>query len=220
MRSTAGVCITPICSPERAGVGKTTLSRIFAKALNCETGCDGDPVRRMPRMSRDRRGAFRRLCRDGRGEQSRRRRNGPPLLERAVYAPVDARFKVYMIDEVHMLTNHAFNAMLKTLEEPPVARQIHSGDHRSAKDSCHGAVALLAVQSEADAGRAYRVAPRSDSRRRAHSVRSAGAALLARAADGSMSDALVVTDQAIAYSANQVTEERYAACWARSIRAI
>ena len=41
------------------------------------------------------------------------------LLERAVYAPVDARFKVYMIDEVHMLTNHAFNAMLKTLEEPP-----------------------------------------------------------------------------------------------------
>ena len=43
------------------------------------------------------------------------------LLERAVYAPVDARFKVYMIDEVHMLTNHAFNAMLKTLEEPPPA---------------------------------------------------------------------------------------------------
>ncbi|MDI9652915.1 DNA polymerase III subunit gamma/tau, partial [Burkholderia cenocepacia] len=100
------------------GVGKTTLSRIFAKALNCETGVTSQPC------------GVCRACREideGRfvdyvemdAASNRGVDEMAALLERAVYAPVDARFKVYMIDEVHMLTNHAFNAMLKTLEEPP-----------------------------------------------------------------------------------------------------
>jgi DNA polymerase-3 subunit gamma/tau len=100
------------------GVGKTTLSRIFAKALNCETGVTSTPC------------GVCRACREideGRfvdyvemdAASNRGVDEMAALLERAVYAPVDARFKVYMIDEVHMLTNHAFNAMLKTLEEPP-----------------------------------------------------------------------------------------------------
>jgi len=100
------------------GVGKTTLSRIFSKALNCETGVTSTPC------------GVCRACREideGRfvdyvemdAASNRGVDEMAALLERAVYAPVDARFKVYMIDEVHMLTNHAFNAMLKTLEEPP-----------------------------------------------------------------------------------------------------
>src|ERR1700710_2027673 len=100
------------------GVGKTTLSRIFAKALNCETGVTSTPC------------GVCRACKEideGRfvyyvemdAASNRGVDEMAALLERAVYAPVDARFKVYMIDEVQMLTNHAFNAMLKTLEEPP-----------------------------------------------------------------------------------------------------
>src|ERR1700744_1991125 len=100
------------------GVGKTTLSRIFAKALNCETGVTSTT------------GGVCRACREideGRfvdyiemdAASNRGVDEMAQLLEQAVYAPSNARFKVYMINEVHMLTNHAFNAMLKTLEEPP-----------------------------------------------------------------------------------------------------
>ncbi|MFP4902187.1 AAA family ATPase, partial [Paraburkholderia sp. BR14261] len=110
------------------GVGKTTLSRIFAKALNCETGVTSKPC------------GVCRACREideGRfvdyvemdAASNRGVDEMAALLERAVYAPVDARFKVYMIDEVHMLTNHAFNAMLKTLEEPPPWDDIPPDDY-------------------------------------------------------------------------------------------
>ena len=105
------------------GVGKTTLSRILAKSLNC-IGPDGtggitaqpcgvceactaiDAGRFVDYIEMD--------AASNRGVDEMAQ-----LLEQAVYAPSNARFKVYMIDEVHMLTNHAFNSMLKTLEEPP-----------------------------------------------------------------------------------------------------
>ena len=72
------------------------------------------------------------------------------LLENALYAPTSGRFKVYIIDEVHMLSRSAFNAMLKTLEEPPAAREVRPRHDRSAENPGDGAVALPAVQSEAD----------------------------------------------------------------------
>lgn len=188
------------------GVGKTTLSRIFAKALNCETGVTATPC------------GVCRACREideGRfvdyvemdAASNRGVDEMAALLERAVYAPVDARFKVYMIDEVHMLTNHAFNAMLKTLEEPPP----HVKFILATTDPQKIPVTVLSrcLQfnlKQMPAGHIVshleRILGDEQIPFEAQALR-----LLARAADGSMRDALSLTDQAIAYSANQVTEE-------------
>jgi DNA polymerase-3 subunit gamma/tau len=188
------------------GVGKTTLSRIFAKALNCETGVTATPC------------GVCRACREideGRfvdyvemdAASNRGVDEMAALLERAVYAPVDARFKVYMIDEVHMLTNHAFNAMLKTLEEPPP----HVKFILATTDPQKIPVTVLSrcLQfnlKQMPAGHIVshleRILGEENISHEAQALR-----LLARAADGSMRDALSLTDQAIAYSANQVTEE-------------
>ncbi|MFM0336517.1 DNA polymerase III subunit gamma/tau [Paraburkholderia fungorum] len=188
------------------GVGKTTLSRIFAKALNCETGVTSTPC------------GVCRACREideGRfvdyvemdAASNRGVDEMAALLERAVYAPVDARFKVYMIDEVHMLTNHAFNAMLKTLEEPPS----HVKFILATTDPQKIPVTVLSrcLQfnlKQMPAGHIVshlaHILGEEQVPFDAQALR-----LLARAADGSMRDALSLTDQAIAYSANQVNEE-------------
>ncbi len=188
------------------GVGKTTLSRIFAKALNCETGVTSTPC------------GVCRACKEideGRfvdyvemdAASNRGVDEMAALLERAVYAPVDARFKVYMIDEVHMLTNHAFNAMLKTLEEPPA----HVKFILATTDPQKIPVTVLSrclqfnlkqMPAGHIVGHLEHVLGEEKIPFEAQALR-----LLSRAADGSMRDALSLTDQAIAYSANQVTEE-------------
>ncbi|HTH61738.1 MAG TPA: DNA polymerase III subunit gamma/tau [Paraburkholderia sp.] len=188
------------------GVGKTTLSRIFAKALNCETGVTSTPC------------GVCRACREideGRfvdyvemdAASNRGVDEMAALLERAVYAPVDARFKVYMIDEVHMLTNHAFNAMLKTLEEPPP----HVKFILATTDPQKIPVTVLSrcLQFNLKQMPAGHIVSHLERILGEEQVAFEPQALrlLARAADGSMRDALSLTDQAIAYSANQVTEE-------------
>ena len=99
------------------------------------------------------------------------------LLENALYAPTSGRFKVYIIDEVHMLSRSAFNAMLKTLEEPPGACEIHSRDDRSAEGSGNGAVALPPVQPQADPSTRDPRAPAVHPRGRRHRHRAGGAEL-------------------------------------------
>jgi DNA polymerase III subunit gamma/tau len=188
------------------GVGKTTLSRIFAKALNCETGVTSTPC------------GVCRACREideGRfvdyvemdAASNRGVDEMAALLERAVYAPVDARFKVYMIDEVHMLTNHAFNAMLKTLEEPPS----HVKFILATTDPQKIPVTVLSrcLQFNLKQMPAGHIVSHLEHVLGEEQVPYDAQALrlLARAADGSMRDALSLTDQAIAYSANQVNEE-------------
>jgi DNA polymerase-3 subunit gamma/tau len=188
------------------GVGKTTLSRIFAKALNCETGVTSMPC------------GVCRACREideGRfvdyvemdAASNRGVDEMATLLERAVYAPVDARFKVYMIDEVHMLTNHAFNAMLKTLEEPPP----HVKFILATTDPQKIPVTVLSrcLQFNLKQMPAGHIVTHLQHVLGEEKIPFEPQALrlLSRAADGSMRDALSLTDQAIAYSANQVTEE-------------
>src|ERR1700716_77420 len=100
------------------GVGKTTLSRILAKSLNCETGITAQPCGMCDACTAIDAGRFVDYI-EMDAASNRGVDEMAQLLEQAVYAPSNARFKVYMIDELQMMTNTRFNSMLKTLEEPP-----------------------------------------------------------------------------------------------------
>jgi DNA polymerase-3 subunit gamma/tau len=193
------------------GVGKTTLARLLAKALNC-VGANGDgDITSQPC------GVCRACVEIDAGrfvdyiEMDAASNRGvdemAQLLEQAVYAPSNARFKVYMIDEVHMLTNHAFNAMLKTLEEPPeyVKFILATTDPQKIPVT----VLSRCLQFNLKQMPATQIVPHL-----AHVLEAEGLefeppalALLARGAAGSMRDALSLTDQAIAYSGARITEE-------------
>ncbi|WP_150700088.1 DNA polymerase III subunit gamma/tau, partial [Pandoraea terrae] len=187
------------------GVGKTTLSRILAKALNCETGITAEPC------------GVCKACRaidEGRfvdyvemdAASNRGVDEMTSLLEKAIYAPADARFKVYMIDEVHMLTGHAFNAMLKTLEEPPA----HVKFILATTDPQKIPVTVLSrcLQFNLKQMPAGHIVSHLTHILQEEGVDSEPQALrlLAKAAGGSMRDALSLTDQAIAYAAGPLSE--------------
>lgn len=193
------------------GVGKTTIARIMAKALNC-TGSDGsgkmtsEPCGKCPACMEIDAGRFVDYI-EMDAASNRGVDDIASLLEKAAYAPSNARYKVYMIDEVHMLTNHAFNAMLKTLEEPPE----HVKFILATTDPQKIPVTILSrcLQFNLKQMPVPLIVEHLEKVLSAEKVECEVNALrvLAKAAQGSMRDALSLTDQAIAYAAGKVTEE-------------
>jgi DNA polymerase-3 subunit gamma/tau len=193
------------------GVGKTTLSRILAKSFNCQ-GIDGtgditaqpcgvceacvaiDAGRFVDYIEMD--------AASNRGVDEMAQ-----LLEQAIYAPSNARYKVYMIDEVHMLTNHAFNAMLKTLEEPPE----HVKFILATTDPQKIPVTVLSrcLQFNLKQMPPGHIVSHLENilGQEGIAFETPALRLLAQGAHGSMRDALSLTDQAIAYAAGKVTLE-------------
>ena len=100
------------------GVGKTTIARILAKCLNCETGITSTPCEVCATCTAVNEGRFIDLIEIDAASRTKVE-DTRELLDNVPYAPTQGRFKVYLIDEVHMLSTHSFNALLKTLEEPP-----------------------------------------------------------------------------------------------------
>ena len=188
------------------GVGKTTLSRILAKSLNCETGITSTPCGHCRACTEIDAGRFVDYL-ELDAASNRGVEEMTQLLEQAVYAPGAGRFKVYMIDEVHMLTGHAFNAMLKTLEEPPP----HVKFILATTDPQKIPVTVLSrclqfnlkqMPPDAIVGHLQSVLGQESIPFEVPALR-----LIGQAAAGSMRDALSLTDQAIAYSAGDLTEE-------------
>jgi len=187
------------------GVGKTTLARILAKAINCETGITPTPCGKCSACAEIDAGRFIDLIEvdaatNTRVDEMRQ------LLDNAVYAPTRGRFKVYVIDEVHMLSNSAFNAMLKTLEEPPE----HIKFILATTDPQKIPVTVLSrcLQFNLKQMTASAIAAHLERVLKDEGVPAepAGLRLVAHAARGSMRDALSLVDQAIAYSSANVTE--------------
>ena len=195
------------------GVGKTTISRILAKSLNC-TGPEGAEIDKPTSQPCGKCSACLEID-AGRfvdyiemdAASNRGVDEMASLLEKAVYAPTNARYKVYMIDEVHMLTSHAFNSMLKTLEEPPP----HVKFILATTDPQKIPVTVLSrclqfnlkqMPPSLIVNHLQDVLEKETVPFQVNALR-----ILAKAAQGSMRDALSLTDQAIAYAAGEITEE-------------
>jgi DNA polymerase III subunit gamma/tau len=192
------------------GVGKTTIARILAKSLNCELGVTASPCGVCDACQAIDSGRFVDLLEvdaatNTRVDEMRQ------LLENAVYAPTRGRYKVYVIDEVHMLSNAAFNAMLKTLEEPPE----HVKFILATTDPQKIPVTVLSrclqfnlkqMSQGAILGHLKFVLEQENVPAEEPALR-----LIAHAASGSMRDALSLLDQAIGYGSGTIVEKSVAA---------
>jgi len=189
------------------GVGKTTVARIFAKSLNCEKGVSANPCGECASCVEVDEGRFVDLIEVDAASRTKVE-DTRELLENVQYAPTRGRYKVYLIDEVHMLSTHSFNALLKTLEEPPP----HVKFLLATTDPQKLPVTILSrclqfnlknMTPENVVGHLKHILAEEQ-------IPFEEAALwqLGRAADGSMRDALSLTDQAIAYGEGQVNENQ------------
>ena len=188
------------------GVGKTTIARIIAKCLNCETGVSSTPCGQCSVCREIDEGRFVDLIEVDAASRTKVE-DTRELLDNVQYAPSRGRFKVYLIDEVHMLSSHSFNALLKTLEEPPP----HVKFLLATTDPQKLPVTILSRCLQ------FSLKNMPPERVVEHLTHVLGAEnipfeedalwLLGRAADGSMRDAMSLTDQAIAFGEGKVLAE-------------
>ena len=187
------------------GVGKTTLARLVAKCLNCEQGITATPCGKCQACQEIDAGRFIDLIEVDAASRTKVE-DTRELLENVQYAPVHGRYKVYLIDEVHMLSGHSFNALLKTLEEPPAHVQFLLATTDPKK--IPATILSRCIQFGLKRIPEIRIADHLHHILELESLTGETAALrlLATAADGSLRDALSLLDQAIAFGDGVVRE--------------
>jgi DNA polymerase-3 subunit gamma/tau len=187
------------------GVGKTTIARILSKCLNCETGVTATPCGTCAACKEIDEGRFVDLIEVDAASRTKVD-DTRELLENVQYSPTRGRYKVYLVDEVHMLSTHSFNALLKTLEEPPP----HVKFLLATTDPQKLPVTVLSRCLQFNLKRlpvgliAEHLNMVLDAEKITHDA--AAVKLVAQAADGSMRDALSLTDQLIAFGGGKVDE--------------
>jgi DNA polymerase-3 subunit gamma/tau len=187
------------------GVGKTTIARVLAKSLNCETGVTSKPCGKCSACLEVDEGRFVDLIEVDAASRTKVD-DTRELLDNVQYAPTRGRYKVYLIDEVHMLSGHSFNALLKTLEEPPphVKFLLATTDPQKLPVTVLSRCLQFNLKRLSAEQIGEQLKKILDAEKIAHD--DASLALLARAADGSMRDGLSLLDQAIAFGGGKLGE--------------
>lgn len=188
------------------GVGKTTIARLLAKGLNCKTAITSKPCGHCDNCREIEQGRFVDLIEIDAASRTKVE-DTRELLDNVQYAPACGRFKLYLIDEVHMLSRHSFNALLKTLEEPPehVKFLLATTDPKKLPATVLSRCLqfhLKALKVEQIRGQLAKVLQQEDIAAAPRALQ-----LLARAATGSMRDALSLADQAIAMGKGEISDQ-------------